>query len=1132
MADEKKCSQCKNWLPANALDGLCPQCLMQMAMKSDTRHSDQSIALRTEGAIERQGYGTSAQLDITVSRSGSESAVKKQDRQPGSQIGSFTLNRKLGEGGMGTVYEAFDAKTDRRVALKVLKHTLNTPEARKRFLREGRTAASINHPNSVYVYGTDKINGKLVISMELVGGGNLQRIIKKDGPMHYRQAVDAILQVIDGLEAAERVGILHRDVKPANCFVDLDGTVKVGDFGLSISTLGTEESLITRENAMLGTPAFSSPEQLRGDDLDLRSDIYSVGVTLFYLLTGNVPFEAENMVQLLAAVLELPAPSAHSLNAEIPRDLSTVIDRCLAKNAESRWKNYAVLREALQSHSSEAPVPAPIANRLAAGIIDGLVTHAVGIGIGYTFATTLNATRSGSVLLSFLGIAAPILYFTISEGWKGKSVGKALMDLCVIDLDQRRPSFRRTFLRSAIRVLFPISLVVTFTVVMPLEDPTGPMAILLGLSSFALFAVLFSTARQSNGYAGLHELASGTRVVEQRHAATIVDSLKTKNEMLQPANDAESIGPYDVLGLIGNSEGAEVILGYDSRLLRRVWIRKYASTPDKPVPELTSSQRTANRPSRLRWLNSQRSRGSSWDVFEAVDGQSLMTVVTNPKTQSWAVIRVWLLDLASELAAGLQKDGSLPSDVSLRNIWITAGGRVRLLDFAAPERESQPKPKEAASKFDLQTAQGSQDFLKHVADRIQESQPRPAQLACPLHASDFLDRLEVRRPMSAIAAELRSMMNRNTTVSKIRKWGMLATALAFPTLMFCGLLFGRGLFEFARTRNPAFQLSMDLSVIENLERQAKSSTPSIDPKYFKVFISNHFGEFIRDKDRWTHKNVMATFAPHPGDYRYRIEQIVDNWQTSSDEDVARARELLAGRLMFLPRGKEITTKTNLASVGNELACLLSQLDQQQYDPHEQARLAKINFASEYAAIVGSQQLWDSHVYRATLARRQRERAEQLVAEYSDASNEDITASALPNRNFFDNPMLGDPRFALGMAAYTVVLCGGIPAIFAGLLFRGGIIMLLFQVACVTRNGKRAGRLRMFWRAILWTLPAVGVAGGAISLSMATHFTEAVPSGMLATCLVITSVSLLIPIFSMLPKRSLVDMLSGTYLVPR
>jgi serine/threonine protein kinase len=275
--------------------------------------------------------------------------------QSGEQFGHYRIVRLLGQGGMGAAFEAEDMESGRRVALKVLSHTLDSPEARERFFREGRLAASINHPNSVYVFGTEEIGGTPVIAMELVSGGTLQDRVAAQGPLPVGQAVDCVLQIIAGLEAAQRIGILHRDIKPSNCFRDADGAVKVGDFGLSISTAVRTEPALTATGAFLGTPAFCSPEQLRGDELNARSDMYSVGATLFFLLTGRTPFEGKTTVQLLATVLEQRAPSPRKFRANVPQGLAKAVLRCLEKQPGERFKNYRELATALAPYSSAAP---------------------------------------------------------------------------------------------------------------------------------------------------------------------------------------------------------------------------------------------------------------------------------------------------------------------------------------------------------------------------------------------------------------------------------------------------------------------------------------------------------------------------------------------------------------------------------------------------------------------------------------------------------------------------------------------------------------------------------------------------------------------------------------------------------
>ncbi len=167
-----------------------------------------------------------------------------------------------------------------------------------------------------------------------------------------------------------RRGVLHRDVKPANCFVDRDGTVKVGDFGLSISTSLRGDSNVTSDGTFLGTPAFSSPEQLRGDELDIRSDIYAVGVTLYYLLTGQMPFKADNLVRLIATVLDNSPASPERIRPDIPQGLARSVMRCLQKQPAARFSAYEDLRQAVAPFGSAALTPAALGLRLGAGILD------------------------------------------------------------------------------------------------------------------------------------------------------------------------------------------------------------------------------------------------------------------------------------------------------------------------------------------------------------------------------------------------------------------------------------------------------------------------------------------------------------------------------------------------------------------------------------------------------------------------------------------------------------------------------------------------------------------------------------------------------------------------------------------
>jgi serine/threonine protein kinase len=209
-----------------------------------------------------------------------------------------------------------------------------------------------------------------VISMQLLPGGTLKDRVVERGPLPPAEAVAAILNVIGGLDAAASAGILHRDIKPSNCFVDVDGSVKVGDFGLSISTSAREAK--GGSKGFQGTPQYAPPEQLRGEPLDVRADIYAVGATLFYLLTGKAPFESRDFQQLIDQVKNTPPPLAHKIRPGIPPALSAVIVRCLAKDPSARPASYADLASALRPFSGSSR-PARRGIRLMAGVVDMVV---------------------------------------------------------------------------------------------------------------------------------------------------------------------------------------------------------------------------------------------------------------------------------------------------------------------------------------------------------------------------------------------------------------------------------------------------------------------------------------------------------------------------------------------------------------------------------------------------------------------------------------------------------------------------------------------------------------------------------------------------------------------------------------
>jgi uncharacterized RDD family membrane protein YckC len=449
----------------------------------------------------------STDFDVTSSSPHATPAGASSDLPrltPGQLFGPYRVVRLLGKGGMGEVYEAEHLDHGRRIALKVLNERLTGADDRARFLREGQLAAAVNHPNVVYIFGSEEIAGTPVIAMELVPGGTLKDLVMERGPLPPAEAVDAMLQVIAGLDAAQAAGVLHRDIKPANCFVGRGGVLKVGDFGLSISTLARDVTQLTATGTVMGTPHFAPPEQLKGEPLDVRSDIYAVGATVYFLLTGQPPFDDHNLTALVMRVgIETPR-SPRAVQPRVSRGLAETVLRCLEKVPSRRYADYSSLIAALRLFGSTAPTPATIARRAAAYIADITLLTLLVLPIQFVVAAYAPFTLVNQVATGLLGL----LYFTVLEGRFGVTLGKMALGLRVVGPDGAAPGIPRALLRNV------VFLAVAELYVFERWFAAGSWSqwIVAASGAFASFA-LFVTARRRNGFSGLHDLLSRTLVV-------------------------------------------------------------------------------------------------------------------------------------------------------------------------------------------------------------------------------------------------------------------------------------------------------------------------------------------------------------------------------------------------------------------------------------------------------------------------------------------------------------------------------------------------------------------------------------------------------------------------------------------
>ncbi|HWA59351.1 MAG TPA: serine/threonine-protein kinase [Gemmatimonadales bacterium] len=359
--------------------------------------------------------------------------------------GRYVIERELGRGGMGIVYLARDVALDRPVAIKLLPPNLaGLPDVRQRFLREARAAARLSHPNIVPIHSVDEADGLVWFVMAWVPGESLAERVRREGPLSPRDASRMVQEVAWALAYAHQHGVVHRDIKPENVLVERGtGRYLVVDFG--IARLADEAGL-SPAGELFGTPRLVSPEQAGGEAVDGRSDLYSLGVTAFFALTGRYPFESENVGQLLAQHLTVPAPPVASLRAGLPAPLAAAVDRCLAKSPDERFPDGEALAAAI-SLAQPAPVPR-ILQLLAREIstlgvdlvsFDSLVAVAIitlaltrdFLGFGYVYTVGLALALLAVTAIRGLSIAR-LTRDASREGWDARD----LIDAAAIDAQE------------------------------------------------------------------------------------------------------------------------------------------------------------------------------------------------------------------------------------------------------------------------------------------------------------------------------------------------------------------------------------------------------------------------------------------------------------------------------------------------------------------------------------------------------------------------------------------------------------------------------------------------------------------------------------------------------------------------
>lgn len=648
------------------------------------------------------------------------------------QIGGYRLLRKIGSGGMGSVYEAEDLGSGQHVALKLVKRGSDfSDSAAQRFRQEGRLASSISHPRCVFVIAADEDRGQPYIVMELMPGQTFIDLVRKEGPLHPSRAVSLIHDIIEGLQEAHSLGLVHRDVKPANCFIDDQGRAKIGDFGLAKvldHSNGNDSPTaveLTGTGTFIGTPLYAAPEQIKGQSVDQQVDVYAVGATLYYLLTGKAPFEDQQSVTAVLAriVSEDPDPLS-SFRQDLPFGLDAVVTKALERDRNRRYRDLESMRQALQAYLPGRTRIVRLGLRVAAYLVDfftgaivlGLLGLILGVIHGLVASQSTQQTLDNIFdenLLSavIFAVLTQAIFFLLPETLWGTTLGKWCFRLRICDPAKGgKPSARKVLVRNCIFLL--VTAMLHWTVLFFTDDHQKPPSHIeeatsqkteewrydvrdTTLSTIVGMIILSLTMRRSNGYRGLHELYSGTSTIwlpprpprTQLDISRQVNAIPTRATLLA---EPFTLGGFTVTHELWKGGSSAVYVGRDERLSRWVWVWLRPIDIDKIEP----ARRGVSRPARWRWVGGGIHDGRTWDAFLATPGLTLQSLIDQGHRFDWSAAYHLLAELTEEIQAA-QVDQTIPGKLSASQLWIQKRGSVQCLDVpTSPTASSNSCPSE------------------------------------------------------------------------------------------------------------------------------------------------------------------------------------------------------------------------------------------------------------------------------------------------------------------------------------------------------------------------------------------------------------------------------------------------------
>ncbi len=321
----------------------------------------------------------------------------------GQTIGKYRVESRIGRGGMGTVYRAVDETLHRDVAIKVLNSELNDPEVAKRFRAEAITVARLSHPGIATIYELFEHDGQWLMVMEFVKGETLERLVERAGPLTAERAAELAIQALGALGHAHSLGVVHRDLKPANLMLTESGGVKIMDFGIA-RVSGSEH--LTNAGFMMGTPAYMAPEQVLSQEVDSRADLYAIGVVIYRITTGKLPFKGETPFALANSQVNDPPTPIRTARQGLPDWLELVIGKALAKSPGDRFQTAEEFQAVLQRCVSGLPVITQVDSAAETGMMltppglrSGALAQQTPLGQRTPTGTTANPMATGTAPL-------------------------------------------------------------------------------------------------------------------------------------------------------------------------------------------------------------------------------------------------------------------------------------------------------------------------------------------------------------------------------------------------------------------------------------------------------------------------------------------------------------------------------------------------------------------------------------------------------------------------------------------------------------------------------------------------------------------------------------------------------------